>query len=132
MFLAPTPNRTVKTEPSRLLASVFEASIHLFGMAYKAIVSDARESPAIDIADLLQRWGAVVSYSDPFVPSVRAGSASLNAISPADAFDAGIHCAVIATAHEGVDYAEVAHRAPLMVDARNVLQGVEGTHIFRL
>ena len=103
-------------------------------MACKANVSDARESPAIDIADLLQRRGAVVSCSDPFVPSVRGGSVSFDAISPADAFDAGLHCEVTTTAHEGVD-TDVAHHAPhalLMVDTRNVLRGVEGTHIFRL
>ena len=46
--------------------------------------------------------------------------------------DAGIDCAVITTAHAGIDYAEVARRAPLVVDTRNALRGIEGTHIFRL
>ena len=46
--------------------------------------------------------------------------------------DAGIDCAVITTAHDGIDYADVARRSPVVVDTRNVLQGVEGTHIFRL
>ena len=39
--------------------------VHLFGMAYKANVGDVRESPAIAVAELLQRGGAVVGYSDP-------------------------------------------------------------------
>ena len=101
-------------------------------MAYKANVGDTRESPAIDIADLLQRRGACVSYSDPFVPSVSEGSVSLEATAPATVLDAGIDCAVITTAHDGIDYADVARRSPVVVDTRNVLQGVEGTHIFRL
>jgi len=108
------------------------ARVHLFGVAYKANVGDTRESPAIDIAALLQQQGALVSYTDPFVPFVNEGTVSLNAIAPAAALDAGIDCAVITTAHDGVDYVEVARRAPLVVDTRNVLRGVGGKHIFRL
>lgn len=108
------------------------ARVHLFGMAYKPNVSDTRESPAIDIADLLQRRGAVVSYSDPFVPSIREGSVALEAVSAERALAAGIDCAVITTDHPGVDYAGVARRAPVVVDTRNALAGVEGEHIFRL
>ena len=108
------------------------ARVHLFGMAYKANVGDTRESPALDIADLLQRRGALVSFSDPFVTSVSERSVSLEATTPAAVLEAGIDCAVITTAHDGIDYAEVARRSPLVVDTRNVLRGVEGTHIFRL
>ncbi len=103
------------------------ARVHLFGVAYKANVSDTRESPVIDIADLLQQRGAIVSYSDPLVPFVNEGTVSLEAIAPVVAFDAGIDCAVITTAHDDIDYAEVARRAPLVVDTRNVLRGVEAT-----
>ncbi len=108
------------------------ARVHLFGMAYKANVGDTRESPALDIADLLQRRGAIVSFSDPFVTSISERSVSLEATTPAAVLEAGIDCAVITTAHDGIDYAEVARRSPLVVDTRNVLRGVEGTHIFRL
>lgn len=108
------------------------ARVHLFGMAYKANVGDTRESPALDIADLLQRRGALVSFSDPFVTSVSERSVSLEATTPAAVLEAGIDCAVITTAHDGIDYTEVARRSPLVVDTRNVLRGVEGTHIFRL
>lgn len=109
-----------------------EARIHLFGVAYKPNVSDVRESPAIDIAELLQRSGAVVSYSDPFVPVIREGSVSLAAVTPAEALEAGIDCAVITTAHDGIDYDNIARRSPLVVDTRNALRGVGGAHIFRL
>lgn len=109
-----------------------EARIHLFGMAYKANVGDVRESPALDIAELLQRRGALVSYSDPFVPVIHEGTVSLRAITPAAALEAGVDCAVITTAHDGIDYAEIARRSPVVVDTRNALQGVTGSNIFRL
>ena len=46
--------------------------IHMLGVAYKKDVSDMRESPALDVIELLQRRGAVVTYSDPFVPGTAA------------------------------------------------------------
>ena len=106
--------------------------VHLLGMAYKPGVSDVRESPAIDVADLLQRRGAVVSYSDPFVPALHEGSVALDRVAVERALAEGIDCAVITTDHRGVDYAEVARRAPVVVDTRNALAGVAGAHIFRL
>src|SRR5512145_1777453 len=39
--------------------------VHLVGVAYKRDVNDLRESPALDIIELLSRRGAIVSYSDP-------------------------------------------------------------------
>src|SRR5471032_1098168 len=48
--------------------------VHLFGMAYKPNVGDVRESPALDILELLTRQGAIVSYTDPYVPSLTHGS----------------------------------------------------------
>ena len=64
---------------SRSLA-IRGARVHLFGMAYKPNVSDVRESPGVDVAELLLRRGAVLSYSDPFVPAVREGPVELEAV----------------------------------------------------
>ena len=106
--------------------------VHLFGMAYKPNVSDIRESPSIDIALLLRRRGAELSYSDPFVPRICEGSLKLEAISPDQALAGGIECAVITTDHQAFDYAEIAQRAPLVVDTRNALKEIKGDHIFKL
>src|SRR5437667_12766280 len=45
--------------------------IHILGVAYKREIDDVRESPALDIILLLERRGARVTYSDPYVPKVR-------------------------------------------------------------
>jgi UDP-N-acetyl-D-glucosamine dehydrogenase len=45
--------------------------IHVLGVAYKRDIDDVRESPALDIMHLLEKRGARVTYSDPYVPSVR-------------------------------------------------------------
>ena len=106
--------------------------VHLFGMAYKADVGDVRESPALDIAQLLHRDGAIVSYSDPYVPSVTHGDLRLRAVEPREALTRGVDCAVITTAHHAFDYEGIIRGAPLVVDTRNALRGLVSSHIFRL
>ena len=108
------------------------ARVHLFGMAYKADVGDVRESPAIDIAQLLLRGGAIVTYSDPYVPQVDQGEFHSTAIAAEDALTREIDCALITTAHLAFDYEAIVRGTPLVVDTRNALDGVAGEHIFRL
>jgi len=106
------------------------ARIHLFGIAYKKDVSDMRESPALDILQLLHRRGAELSYTDPYVPSLKEGALCLQSI-PENAVD-GIDCAVITTDHKAFDYAAMPERFPLIVDTRNALKGNKAGNIFRL
>ena len=46
--------------------------VHVFGVAYKRDVNDLRESPALDVMELLTRRGATLSYTDPYVPRAAA------------------------------------------------------------
>src|SRR3954464_2389894 len=72
--------------------------VHVFGVAYKKDVSDMRESPALDIIELLHRRGAIISYTDPYVPELELehGQLQLTAVPECEA-GAGIDCAVICT-----------------------------------
>ena len=105
--------------------------VHVFGAAYKRDVNDVRESPSLDIMELLTRDGALVSFTDPYVPTLTVGGTTLASVD----FDAAVYepadCAVIATNHKVFDYARIASM-PLVVDTRNALQGFSGPHIFRL
>jgi UDP-N-acetyl-D-glucosamine dehydrogenase len=104
--------------------------IHVFGVAYKKDVSDMRESPALDILELLHRRGGVVTYTDPYVPKLQHGELNLCSI-PEEQSD-GIDCAVICTNHRAFDYERIVARFPLIIDTRNALKGMQATHIFRL
>ena len=112
--------------------SIKGSRIHLFGVAYKPDVSDTRESPALDIAQLLLESGALVCYTDRFVSSVVTGGVKLEAVTFEEALVDGVDCAVITTAHSQIDYAEVARRVPLVVDTRNALKQSKADHVFRL
>ncbi len=104
--------------------------IHILGVAYKKDIEDMRESPALDVMLLLQRRGALVSYSDPYVPRLQLDGVDLQA-QPESAADAA-DCAAILTDHSVFDYRRLAAGARLIVDTRNALKGVNSPHIVRL
>ncbi len=105
--------------------------IHLFGIAYKRDVNDMRESPALDVLELLIRRGAIVTYTDPWVPQIDEAHHKLESVDAATAIAAGFDCAVITTDHTAFDYATLA-TLPLVVDTRNALKGASGPNILRL
>ena len=109
--------------------SVKGAKIHILGVAYKKDIDDMRESPALDIIQLLARLGAKLSYSDPHVPRVRFDGLELGSDEPAMA---KADCVVIVTDHSGFDYKGLVGRVPLIVDTRNALKGVVSEKIVRL
>jgi UDP-N-acetyl-D-glucosamine dehydrogenase len=105
--------------------------IHLFGVAYKKDVGDVRESPALDIIELLVRRGAEVTYTDPYVPTLSHGGHDLESVPFDRAIASPYDCAVVATDHRAFDYARIA-ALPLLVDTRNALKGFAQPSIFRL
>jgi UDP-N-acetyl-D-glucosamine dehydrogenase len=108
--------------------------VHLFGLAYKPDVTDWRESPAIDVAELLERRGAIVSYSDPYVPVLPAehGHKERREQPFEDAMKAGYDCAIITTNHKAFDYQAIVKHSALVLDTRNALKGVKADHVVRL
>ena len=108
--------------------------VHVLGVAYKRDIDDVRESPALDIIHLLAKRGAHVTYSDPWVPKLRADGilpGDMEAVEPSKAA-AESDCVVIVTDHKAFDYAAVIERAPLIVDTRNALKGHRSKKIVRL
>jgi UDP-N-acetyl-D-glucosamine dehydrogenase len=95
--------------------------VHLLGVSYKADVGDVRESPALRLIELLRAAGAAVSYTDRHVPELPEhdiASTDLDqAVRAAD-------CVVVVTAHSGIDYANLAAQANLVVDLRNATGAV--------
>jgi len=105
--------------------------VHVLGVAYKRNIDDVRESPALDVILLLERLGARVTYSDPYVASIRLDGASLEA-SPVDASVAAADCVVIITDHSDFDYEAIHERAKLIVDTRNAYKNRKSEKIVRL
>ena len=105
--------------------------VHVLGVAYKRDIDDVRESPALDIILLLERRGARVTYSDPFVPTVKIEGLELCSVD-ALAASAEADCVVVVTDHAAFDYDGITAKAKLIVDTRNALKGKTGANIVRL
>jgi UDP-N-acetyl-D-glucosamine dehydrogenase len=105
--------------------------VHVLGVAYKRDIDDVRESPALDMMLLMEQKGAQVTYSDPYVPTLRLCDRELKSCDLL-AMGAQADCVLVATDHTAVDYAAVLERARLIVDARNVFKNHVSAKIVRL
>ncbi|HXK15305.1 MAG TPA: nucleotide sugar dehydrogenase [Gaiellaceae bacterium] len=94
--------------------SLSGSNVLVLGVAYKADVSDTRESPALKLIELLRNAGANVAYHDPHVPELPKFGLSSQPLEP-DGYD----CVTIVTAHSSVDYEKLVDDANLVVDFRN-------------
>ncbi|MEC8025376.1 MAG: UDP binding domain-containing protein, partial [Myxococcota bacterium] len=90
----------------------------VLGVAYKQNVDDVRESPALEIIQLLERKGADVIYVDPHVPTVDIQGRTHRSRALDDALQ-DVDLSIITTAHSNISWADVVERSPLILDTRN-------------
>ena len=108
------------------------AKVLLLGMAYKKDIDDVRESAALKVAAELFRHGAIVSYHDPHVASVKVGETLLHSADLTEALLAEQDLAIVMTAHAAVDYATVVRGSAAVFDTRNATAGIPGENVTRL
>ncbi|MAD52460.1 nucleotide sugar dehydrogenase [Idiomarina sp. UBA3162] len=101
------------------------SKVLVLGIAYKKNVDDMRESPSVEIMEILRDKGALVGYSDPHVPkfpTMRAHKFDLNSqpltAATLDSYDA----VVLATNHDKFDYKLILDKAKLIVDTRGIFR----------
>ncbi len=105
------------------------SKVLVLGLAYKKDIDDLRESPSIELIELLRQKGAKVDYNDPYIPrthkqrrhNLRMASKKLSAI-----MLAGYDVVLISTDHSDYDYNWIVKNARLVVDARNATAAVRG------
>jgi len=99
------------------------SSVLILGVTYKADVNDVRESPALEVIEMLVHKGAQVSYADPFTPQLNGeGGRKLAAVELTPEGLEAADCVLILTSHSAFDYAMISDRARLVVDTRNALK----------
>ena len=99
----------------------------VLGLAYKKDVDDLRESPSIELIELLRERGAKVDYNDPHIPKTHRGrehDLGLKSIplspKPLKRYDA----VLISTDHSAYDYDMIVRNSKLVIDSRNATVGV--------
>ena len=111
--------------------SVRGSRVHILGAAYKKDIEDVRESPAVDFIKLLLAKGALVTYTDSWVPSLEHEGIDLKSIEAVPAVEEA-DAVVIITDHTNVPYADLVKRSKLVLDARNATRGIDAPNIVRL
>lgn len=95
----------------------------VLGIAYKKNVDDMRESPSVEVMELIRDKGGMVAYSDPHVPvfpKMREHSFELSSEALTAENLASFDAVVLATNHDGFDYELIKQQAQLIVDTRGV------------
>jgi UDP-N-acetyl-D-glucosamine dehydrogenase len=105
------------------------SNVLLLGLAYKSNVDDMRESPTFLLLDLLKGRGAEVAYYDPHIPVINptrehANWTGFKSIRWSKDEISKYDVVVIATAHDAINYKELADWANCIVDTRNAMASV--------
>jgi UDP-N-acetyl-D-glucosamine dehydrogenase len=103
--------------------SLMGSKVLVLGIAYKKNVDDMRESPSVEVMELLRDAGAEVAYSDPHVPvfpKMREHKFDLSSVSLTPENIACFDAVVLTTDHAKFDYDMIRHNAQIIVDSRGV------------
>ena len=108
------------------------SKILLIGIAYKADITDHRESPARDVFLLLKKTGATVNYHDPYIPKAKINGKNYKSVKITMAVLRKYDCVAIMTRHSNVNYKSIVKNSKLIFDARNALKDIKSKKIFKL
>ncbi len=94
----------------------------ILGAAYKPDIDDIRESPALEILDLLRKKTAKLDYHDPYIPSLKTHEGvEMRSVPDLLAAVRAVDCIVIVTNHKVYDYQAILNAAKFIFDSRNAL-----------
>jgi UDP-N-acetyl-D-glucosamine dehydrogenase len=113
--------------------SISGSKILIIGVAYKKDINDCRESPALDIIQILNDSGSTISYYDPYVPEINYGKIHIQSLDKLDEivlnqFDA----TVVVTDHSEINYELISDNSKFIIDTRNVFKNIKDDKIIRL
>ena len=103
--------------------SIKGSKILVLGIAYKKNVDDMRESPSVELMELLEAKGATIAYSDPWVPvfpKMREHFFDLSSVELTPKSVASFDLVLISTNHDAFDFKMILQSAKLIVDTRGV------------
>ena len=98
------------------------SKVLVLGLAYKKDIDDLRESPSIELIELLRQKGAKVDYNDPYIPKThkqRQHNLGMTSKKLSAKMLAAYDIVLISTDHTDYDYDWIVKNAKLVVDTRN-------------
>ena len=111
---------------NRVKKALNGSKVLVLGVAYKADIDDYRESPAIDVIEILQREGANVVFFDPYIPKFRAhGKEYVGIADISPEVISSYDIVFVAAAHTNVDYDMIEQNAQAIFDSKNAMKDVK-------
>lgn len=104
------------------------SKVLVLGLAYKPDIDDVRESPSLELIELLKAAGARVDYNDPYLPKthkMREYDLMMKSVPLTAAKVKSYDCVLISTNHSDYDYKWIVKNAKLVVDTRNATANVK-------
>ncbi len=101
--------------------SIKNSKILVLGLSYKKNIDDIRESPSLEIIDLLLKKGAIVKYNDPFIPKmprVRMYNLQIDSIEINKNILNSFDCVLLLTDHDIFPYEMIRKNSRLIIDTR--------------
>lgn len=113
----------IATALNRHKKAVNGSRVLFLGVAYKPNIDDERESPALEIMDIVAHKGGLVSYNDPHIPTIKThDNSSLSSVELTELELKEADCVVLTTNHDAFDMEFVQKHAGLIVDMRNMVK----------
>jgi len=100
--------------------------ILVYGAAYKRDIADYRESPSLELIEMLQIEGANVYYHDPHIPSITINNDRMDSTELTEQMVSSMNAVIIATDHSLLPLDLLLQNAPLLFDTRNATKGRSG------
>lgn len=101
------------------------ATILVMGVAYKKDLGDWRESPSVEVIELLLKDGVQVIYHDPYVTNLSVGGFDLASVELTDRTIEATDLVLITTDHTQIDYVNLVDKAQLVFDTRGVTRHLD-------
>lgn len=111
------------------------AKVLILGASYKKNIDDMRESPSLKLIEILHEKGAVVDYSDPYIPilpktrkysfEMESVELTANNLSKYDAI-------LLSTDHDNFDYQFIYDNSQLIIDTRNAFASIKNGYNHKL
>lgn len=117
-------NRTMKIL-NNCKKSLNGSKVFLLGVAYKQDIDDYRESPALKVIANLISEGAILTYSDPYVPSITCNGVTFESVDISKSQLNNSDIVIITTMHSVFDYQLIQRESKVILDTKNAMKNIK-------
>ncbi len=110
---------------NRFGKALSNAKVLILGVAYKQDIDDVRQSPALDVIALLEKYGAQLSYNDPFIPEFQYKGVSYQSVELTPEVLSTSDLVILTTMHTIYDYELIQQHAQMIFDTKNAFKQVQ-------